>query len=147
MWLPATPIRQSENRPAGSCSRPARLTEPLRQVRSNGFRAHLFSCHHLPAGYSQTMRTRFPGWLTFLQVSGFAGSDDGVGGTLAILAIFLLGAMGVSILRAAILSGVSGAAGKTSVCSNCGCSACACCGGLSQNRRTSSGLGMTTVPS
>jgi hypothetical protein len=100
----------------------------------------------MPVGYSQTMRTRFPGWLTFLQVSGFAGSDDGVGGSLEILVICLLGATGVLILRTAALVGVSGATGKTSVC-NCGCSACACCGGLSQNRRTSSGLGMTTVPS
>ncbi|WP_292512091.1 hypothetical protein [Mesorhizobium sp.] len=101
----------------------------------------------MPAGYSQTMRTRFPGWLTFLQVSGFAGSDDGVGGTLEILVICLLGATGVLVLGASALAGVSGATGKTSVCSNCGCWACACCGGLSQNRRTSSGLGMTTVPS
>lgn len=101
----------------------------------------------MPAGYSQTMRTRFPGWLTFLQVSGLAGSDASVGGLLEVLARRLLGATGVLILGAAAVSGVSGATGKTSVCSNCGCSASACCGGLSQNRRTSSGLGMTTVPS
>ncbi|MER8483247.1 hypothetical protein [Mesorhizobium sp. M1322] len=69
----------------------------------------------MPAGYSQTMRTRFPGWLTFLQVSGFAGWDDGVGGTLEILVICLLRATGALILRTAALSGVSGATGKTSV--------------------------------
>lgn len=100
----------------------------------------------MPVGYSQTMRTRFPGWLIFLQVSGFAGSDDGVGGSLEILVICLLGATGALVLRTSAFFGVSGATGNTSVC-NCGCSACACCGGLSQNRRTSSGLGMTTVPS
>jgi hypothetical protein len=94
--------------------------------------------------YSQTIRTRFPGWLTFLQVSGFAGSDD-TGELLDDLVIRLLGVTGGVVLRVATPFGTSGASGKTSV-HTCGCSACAC-GGRSQTRRTSSGLGMMTVPS
>lgn len=86
------------------------------------------------------MRIRLPGSLTFLHASGFSGPEDCEGG-VETLVWCRLGAV-ASEKRL----GGCGATGKAPL-SACDCPYSTFGGGRSQKRRTSSGLGMTTVPS
>lgn len=85
------------------------------------------------------MRILLPGSLTFLHASGFSG-EDGEGG-VETRVLCRLGA----VLSEKRLGGC-GATGKV-LFSACDCPYSTFGGGRSQKRRTSSGLGMTTVPS
>lgn len=75
-----------------------------------------YSVTSLGRRYSQTIRARLPGSLTFLQASGFAGPADSKGGLLDTLVTRLAGIPGV-LLRAADCLGICGATGKTSLSS------------------------------